>query len=240
MIGFFYSRRKIVYQSRKVEVRSRAHRVKGLDDYKLGEYVDNYPMGTYNLEIRQKIEGVPVYISVRKRMDARAADKVQDAKKKINGLSAMDAAYYEYMSDDSFDFLVAWLKKQEIVENDVPLEEVDNIIDTIEEKIKSGNIRNVYSLRLGYCVYLNDDSPESYTLYPVWLCECDYAESSKEEFRTVPHEDEENKLHRNNISGKYYYKQLVINAQTGIMDDIFITENEQAYCPQVITWESLK
>lgn len=239
MIGFFYPEENSI-SVKKVEVRSRAHRVKGLDDYKLGEYVDNYPMGTYNLEIRQKIEGVPVYISVRKRMDARAADKVQDAKKKINGLSAMDAAYYEYMSDDSFDFLVAWLKKQEIVENDVPLEEVNNIIDTIEEKIMSGNIRNVYSLRLGYCVYLNDDSPESYTLYPVWLCECDYAESSKEEFRTVPHEDEENKLHRNNISGKYYYKQLVINAQTGIMDDIFITENEQAYCPQVITWESLK
>ena len=28
---------------------------------------------------------------------------------------------------------------------------------------------------------MNEESPESYTLYPIWICECDYTQSAKED-----------------------------------------------------------
>ena len=36
---------------------------------------------------------------------------------------------------------------------------------------------------------------------------------------------------------QYYYKQLVINAQTGQIEPYLIKKQEPAYCPRVITWE---
>ena len=71
-----------------------------------------------------------------------------------------------------------------------------------------------------------------YTIYPIWMCECDYTESAKEELKKSEQIPDERK--------QYYYKQLVINAQTGQIEPYLIKKQEPAYCPQIITWESLK
>ena len=87
-------------------------------------------------------------------------------------------------------------------------------------------------MKLGYCVYFSDEGENIYTVYPVWVCECDYTESAKEELKTSE------RLQDNRE--QYYYKQLVINAQTGQIEPCLIEKQELAYCPQIITWESLK
>ena len=48
----------------RVELRSRLHKVKGIDDYDLGDYVEDYPSGTYNLSIREMMDGIPIYVDV--------------------------------------------------------------------------------------------------------------------------------------------------------------------------------
>ena len=70
------------------------------------------------------------------------------------------------------------------------------------------------------------------TVYPVWVCECDYTESAKEELKTSERIQDNRE--------QYYYKQLVINAQTGQIEPYLIEKQEPAYCPKIITWESLK
>ena len=62
---------------------------------------------------------------------------------------------------------------------DVPLCSVDNIIKEIEKYIYSGNIRNVYALRFGYCCFQNEN--ENIVLFPVWQIECDYLYIPKKE-----------------------------------------------------------
>ena len=66
VVDYFYPEGNGVYVD-QVEVRSRARKVKGIDDYKLGECVEGYPMGTYRLSVRPKIEGVPIYIEISRR-----------------------------------------------------------------------------------------------------------------------------------------------------------------------------
>ena len=81
-------------------------------------------------------------------------------------------------------------------------------------------------------MYGEEAGENIYTIYPVWMCECDYTESAKEELKKSEQIPDERK--------QYYYKQLVINAQTGQIEPYLIKKQELAYCPQIITWESLK
>lgn len=60
-------------------------------------------------------------------------------------------------------------------------EETSCKIESIEQEIIAGRIRNIYALHLRNICYLNDNSSESYTLFPTWLCECDYTKTEKEE-----------------------------------------------------------
>ena len=99
----------------------------------------------------------------------------------------------------------------------------------MEKEIEKGKIRKIYALKLGYCVYFSDEGENIYTIYPVWMCECDYTESAKEELKKSEQIPDERK--------QYYYKQLVINAQTGQIEPYLIEKQELAYCPRVITWE---
>ena len=100
----------------------------------------------------------------------------------------------------------------------------------LEKEIEKGKIRKIYALKLGYCVYFSDEGKNIYTIYPVWMCECDYTESAKEELKKSEQIPDERK--------QYYYKQLVMNAQTGQIEPYLIEKQELAYCPRVITWEN--
>ena len=240
VIAYFYPEEKDVFLD-AVEVRSRDHKVKNMEDYKLGEYVNSSLMGTYELVIRQRMRGVPIYISVRRVADSEAftgKEGIISAEwKKMTKMDALDNAFFEYQDDGSFWFVFSWLKEQNVAVENVPLQSFDVILSSIEEKIAAGNIRNVYVLKLGYCMYLNDEANESYTLYPVWICECDYLDSAKEEFRQSWIWDRENSLYVNRYRNQYAYRPLLINAQTGMMEDVRLTRNEQVYCPKIITWE---
>ena len=52
------------------------YKVKGIDDYNLGDYVEDYPSGTYNLSIREMMDGIPIYVDVGDRLSLDlASDK---------------------------------------------------------------------------------------------------------------------------------------------------------------------
>ena len=102
----------------------------------------------------------------------------------------------------------------------------------LEKEIEKGKIRKIHALKLGYCVYFSDEGKNIYTIYPVGMCECDYTESAKEELKKSEQIPDERK--------QYYYKQLVINAQTGQIEPYLIEKQELAYYPPIITWEDVQ
>ena len=235
VIGYFYPEESSVLLER-IELCSRLHKVKGIDDYELGDYVENYPSGTYNLSIRQMMDGIPIYTDIGSRLSLDlASDK---GKKGVNSFWRKNVKImrvrkntFEFMNKSRFELNTVWLKRINKIEEDVPLQNVDIIINNLEKEIERGKIRRIYALKLGYCVYFSDEGENIYTIYPIWMCECDYTESAKEELKKSEQIPDERK--------QYYYKQLVINAQTGQIEPYLIEKQELAYCPRVITWEEV-
>ena len=233
VIGYFYPEESSVLLER-IELCSRLHKVKGIDDYELGDYVENYPSGTYNLSIRQMMDGIPIYTDIGSRLSLDlASDK---GKKGVNSFWRKNVKImrvrkntFEFMNKSRFELNTVWLKRINKIEEDVPLQNVDIIINNLEKEIERGKIRRIYALKLGYCVYFSDEGENIYTIYPIWMCECDYTESAKEELK----KSEQIQDNRE----QYYYKQLVMNAQTGEIEPNLIKKQESAYCPRVITWE---
>ena len=210
IIDYFYLEEP-AFMVDRVELRSRLHKVKGIDDYKLGDYVERLSLDL-------------------------ASDKgkkgVNDFWRKNVKLWRVRDNYFEFMNKSRFELDTSWLKRVNEIEEDVPLQNVDVIIRNLEKEIEKGKIRKIYALKLGYCVYFSDEGKNLYVIYPVWMCECDYTESAKEELKKSEQIPDERK--------QYYYKQLVINAQTGQIEPYLIEKQELAYCPQIVTWEDVQ
>lgn len=64
-MDYFYPREENRFDLDYVEIRERARKVKDLSES--GGYVDEYPMGTYYLDLRQVMHGLPIYTGVGER-----------------------------------------------------------------------------------------------------------------------------------------------------------------------------
>lgn len=220
-----------------VELRSRGHRVKNLDDTKLGDYISDYNMGTYYMKYYQKINGIPVFNDVGERLDTTGFDPekiVDEVWNKSEPIRRISDNRFEIMTKNSFELVARWLKPIGIIENDVPLVSLEDVIKSIENEIQSGHIRRVYALRLGYGCYVTNESPEAFVLYPIWICDCDYFKNAKEEPNEKAYKD------ITNFRERYSFKSLVIDAQKATMNDIWLTKRKEMFCPDIITWEDLR
>ena len=115
VVGYFYPGEPDVMVDR-VELRSRLHKVKGIDDYNLGDYVEDYPSGTYNLSIREMMDGIPIYVDVGDRLSLDlASDKgkkgVNDFWRKNVKLWRVSNNYFEFMNKSRFELNTVWLKR---------------------------------------------------------------------------------------------------------------------------------
>ena len=152
----------------------------------------------------------------------------QEVALKCSRISGIRYNELEYMDDTSFIFDSTWLNNINIIEDDVPIASIDGIIKTLEKSIDEGYIRDIYAVRFGYVCYLDDTSPETYTLYPSWVCDCIYANSAKEEIM----ENVATDAFREN----FRYEQIIIDAQTCEIRSGWISEDEGLFHEKAITW----
>lgn len=124
-----------------------------------------------------------------------------------------------------------WTKTYEAygrtIEVDVPI-----IVPEVEKKIRDGHIRNVYTLRFGYCCYPAQN--EEIILYPVWEIECDYVFDPKQEMRIYPEDD------GIPITSGRYYSTMIVNAQTGEFMNPIELKEKLLDCPKIIRWEDIQ
>lgn len=205
ILEFYFGKNNCEFTVEFFEIRDRARKVKGLDDYNLGEKVELYPMGTYYLGIRQCIESIPIYIDMGVKQDLSKFDGMIWGR--FWPIWGINEGFFEYMNDNSFELSICWFEEKRILESDVTLTSVQTIIDCLKEEINKGHIKNIYALKLGYACYLNKDDMNSYILKPVWICDCDYVESSKDEITKNIYSDDFRKGNG--------FTQILIDAQNG-------------------------
>lgn len=206
-----------------------------LELYRFGIVFDNPEY--YNLQIRQKLCGIPILGSISDstmdlNIDNSGFTIPNEWKKRKHLWGEFDFPNWELKASDGKLFIACKpLKKGTVMVEDVPLCSVDNVIKEIEKYIYSGNIRNVYALRFGYCCFQNEN--ENIVLFPVWQIECDYLYIPKKEILEY-----EYVVDQPVFSGKYY-RTMYINAQTGNFLDPSILKENLFNCPKVITWNDV-
>ena len=74
-----------------------------------------------------------------------------------------------------------------------------------------------------YIIYLNDRSPETYTLYPMWVLDCDYVENKNKEIKVNPYSDD--------IRDCFSFERICINPETAEMMDFLNPKTSMLYAP---------
>ena len=156
----------------------------------------------------------------------------QETALKCSRILGINTNALEYMDAASFTFDAIWLKEERQIQPDVPLAPLNEVVQTLEGKIEEGYIRGVYALRLGYVCYLDDTSPDTYTLYPAWVCDCIYANSPREQIM----ENVVTDAFREN----YRYEQILVDAQTCAIQSGWIDRDEGLYHAEPTTWEDAR
>lgn len=124
--------------------------------------------------------------------------------------------------------------EKELIAEDIPLCSLERIIRSVEEKIKTGHIQKVVSLRFGYAIYndpsiaskrIADHDVEDWYLVPSWVLECGYSANPKKDYDK-------------NVNAKL----VVLNAQTGEMLDPLdksLNGHGDSRYRGFISWESI-
>ena len=204
-----------------------------LGDYEFGDLTG---IGGYGIEAYPTLDGVPIISSANSGYIETETGKNKDL---------FDALYFSYpwidisyYSDDYMNVsFTNVFKAKEVVAENVELCGFDKIYKTIEEIVDIGKIKRIYSVNLGYVIYLDRDEDYSdkkakngkerdyseYWLMPTWIVRCSYLENGLNNDTTDIDPDDVCEYQDLN------YQQIFIDAQTGKLHDPKEVGSERYY-----------
>ena len=203
-----------------IKIAGRGRKTKSYTDEELGEYADYYPKGSYFFNYYQTLHKIPIMMTIIATLNNKQENKIYGDLFEYWGTTG---GICQIMDRNSFWLTIKWMKIEKEHEETVKLLPIEQIINTVEKEIKAGHVRNVYALKLGYIIYLNDRSPETYTLYPMWVLDCDYVENKNKEIKVNPYSDD--------IRDCFSFERICINPETAEMMDFLNPKTSMLYAP---------
>ena len=203
-----------------IKIAGRGRKTRSYTDEELGECADYYPKGTYFFNYYQKLHHIPIMMTIIATLNNKQENGVYGD---LFGFWGTTGGICQIMDRNSFWLTIKWMKIEKEHEETVKLLPIEQIINTVEKEIKAGHVRNVYALKLGYIIYLNDRSPETYTLYPMWVLDCDYVENKNKEIKVNPYSDD--------IRDCFSFERICINPETAEMMDFLNPKTRMLYVP---------
>ena len=203
-----------------IKIAGRGRKTRSYTDEELGECADYYPKGTYFFNYYQKLHHIPIMMTIIATLNNKQENGVYGD---LFGFWGTTGGICQIMDRNSFWLTIKWMKIEKEHEETVRLLPIDQIINTVEKEIKAGHVRNVYALKLGYIIYLNDRSPETYTLYPMWVLDCNYVENKNKEIKVNPYSDD--------IRDCFSFERICINPETAEMMDFLNPKTKMLYAP---------
>ena len=203
-----------------IKIAGRGRKTRSYTDEELGECADYYPKGTYFFNYYQKLHHIPIMMTIIATLNNKQENGVYGD---LFGFWGTTGGICQIMDRNSFWLTIKWMKIEKEHEETVKLLPIEQIINTVEKEIKAGHVRNVYALKLGYIIYLNDRSPETYTLYPMWVLDCDYVENKNKKIKVNPYSDD--------IRDCFSFERICINPETAEMMDFLNPKTKMLYAP---------
>ena len=199
-------------------------------DYEMGDLTG---VGGYGFDAYPTLDGVPIIASAGSGYLEKGAEKIYSVLYFSNPtISAF------YCSDDYMNIsLTNVFKKKEVVFENVPLCGFDKVYEIVEKYVDEGKIKRVYSISLGYIVYLDkkeeySDKKEKngkqrdyadYLLIPTWIIGCSYSENGSNDDQTDMNSYDGSEQQDLN------YQKIFIDAQTGKLHDPKEVGSERYY-----------
>ena len=203
-----------------IKIAGRGRKTKSYTDEELGEYVDYYPKGSYFFNYYQVLHKIPIMMTIIATLNNKQENKIYGDLFEYRGTTG---GICQIMDRNAFWLTVRWMKVEKVHNEKVKLLPIENVISALEKEIEDGHIRNVYSLKLGYIIYLNEESPKTYTLYPMWVLDCDYVENKNKEIKVNPYSDD--------IRDCFSFERICINPETAEMMDFLNPKTQMLYAP---------
>ena len=192
-----------------------------MGDYEFG---DSTGIGGYAIEAYPTLDGIPIITSAN-------SGYIETGKNR----DAFDALYFScpwidtsYYSDDYMNASFSNVfKVKKVISKNVELCGFDLIYNVLENYINEGKIKKIYSINLGYVIYLDKNEEYSdkkekngkqrdysdYLLVPTWVVMCSYSENDSNNDKA--NISSENDCERQDLN----YQNIFIDAQTGKLHD---------------------
>ena len=203
-----------------IKIAGRGRKTKSYTDEELGEYVDYYPKGSYFFNYYQVLHKIPIMMTIIATLNNKQENKIYGDLFEYWGTTG---GICQIMDRNAFWLTVKWMKVEKVHNEKVKLLPIENVISALEKEIEDGHIRNVYSLKLGYIIYLNEESPKTYTLYPMWVLDCDYVETKGGNIKVNPYSQD--------IRDGFSFERICINAETAEIVDFLNPKTSMLYAP---------
>lgn len=195
---------------------------------KTGEYGEPLrELGSYELHYYPMLRGIPLIMN--------AVNTFQTRVNNVSGEWGMwrcEVIGTIYTPND-FNVLFSLREEAGMEMEDSPLCSFDTVKEVYEELINKGQIRDVYSVRLGYVCYQDPRSKDIFWAVPSWVMECEWYKSAKDEKR--PHDMKADLKY--DASG---YSKIIVNAQQGKLLDPLDGSTDRSHCPKLLTWNDVR
>lgn len=184
--------------------------------------------GEYYLFFHQKVNGIPLL---------NHAGATFQQKTRGNATIRLDSMLIDR---DRFSVSPDMLKSAGRVAEDVPLCSFSRVIEAFEKEIEEGHIRKVYELEFGYLFYEDPEyvSSETWTDHfysiPVWQLNCLYMSNRQKELPEYGSDETGDERY------SLEYSSLIVNAQTGELQDFMSTKKDRAQYKGFISWDEVK
>ena len=121
---------------------------------------------------------------------------------------------------------------------DVPLVPLDSVLESIQEKIESGNIIGLDSIRLGYLLYSNPDMTDYAWAIPRWVVDARYVTNeNRDEYMLKDLLDPEEGLAK---WENHYQASIPVDVQTGELIIFTYGDAETFSVPEMMTWDKVQ
>lgn len=121
---------------------------------------------------------------------------------------------------------------------DVPLAPLDSVLESIREKIESGNIIGLDSIRLGYLLYSNPDMTDYAWAIPRWVVDARYVTNeNRDEYMLKDLLDPEEGLAK---WENHYQASIPVDVQTGELIIFTYGDAETFSVPEMMTWDKVQ
>lgn len=152
-------------------------------------------------------------------------------------LGGGDGFYGTFMNEETYRTSSQLARVRTTEYADIPLASLDSVLESVREKIESGNIIGIDCIKLGYLLYSNPDMKDYAWAIPRWIVEARYmTEENRDEYMMKMMLDpDEGFVKWENP----YQAKVPVDAQTGEMI-VFVHGTDEIFSvPEIVTWDDI-